>query len=165
MKSIEERVEELASKGLFVPGGAVERMLKAALAELTIDLQAEKEKERMDGIASYISKLPANWFEDSSLETWFPLTAAALAKKEKEVAELREKLAAIEAGSDFQNLSVSSHFELDCGPINVEPALLDEVKRVLAIVDHPETEGCGCDACRFVRARTQLLTRLGGPHE
>jgi hypothetical protein len=41
-------------------------------------------------LRDYKSKLPADWFEDSSLETWFPLTAEELKRAKQERDELRK---------------------------------------------------------------------------
>lgn len=43
-------------------------------------------------------KLPANWNHDSSLETWFPLTAETLRKLRAENAELRKDKARLDSG-------------------------------------------------------------------
>jgi hypothetical protein len=37
--------------------------------------------------------LPADWFEDSSLETWFPLTAEELKRTKEENVKLKSELA------------------------------------------------------------------------
>lgn len=50
----------------------------AALAQLTAILE---ENQRLK---DYIASLPANWDEDSSLETWFPLTAEELKRTKAE---------------------------------------------------------------------------------
>jgi len=39
----------------------------------------------------YIARLPADWFKDSSLETWFPLTAEELKRLRMEVETLRRQ--------------------------------------------------------------------------
>ena len=55
-------------------------------------LHAASEKKAEEELAdanAYISRLPADWFKDSSLETWFPLTATMLQ-------QLQSKLAAYE---------------------------------------------------------------------
>jgi hypothetical protein len=41
--------------------------------------------------------LPADWFEDSSLETWFPLTAEELTRTKAERDQLRTQLATAQA--------------------------------------------------------------------
>jgi hypothetical protein len=47
------------------------------------------------GCKDYISRLPADWFEDSSLEKWFPLTAEELTRVKRERDELLNALKAV----------------------------------------------------------------------
>ena len=45
----------------------------------------------------YVAALPANWFTDSALETWFPLTAEERRRERAELDALREENAALKS--------------------------------------------------------------------
>lgn len=64
--------------------------------------RAEASERERDKALSYIATLPADWHEDSSLETWFPLTAEELERTKTELAALRR----LQGGEpDFRNLA------------------------------------------------------------
>lgn len=52
-----------------------------------VEFARELERELNEANAK-LSRLPADWFEDSSLETWFPFTAKELAELRKDKARL-----------------------------------------------------------------------------
>lgn len=51
--------------------------------------------KRINELEAERDRLPANWFEDSSLETWFPLTADELARTKASNTRLREALKSV----------------------------------------------------------------------
>lgn len=66
------------------------KLAESAKEELA---QCRRERHALQG---KIDRLPANWFEDSSLETWFPFTAKEFAKRKQQLTEksaLCERLA------------------------------------------------------------------------
>lgn len=66
----------------------------------------------------YIDYLPANWCEDSSLETWFPLTAEELKRTKAEKDALEGALREIcEHAPEAEDFEVGGKFDYDnsCG--------------------------------------------------
>ena len=61
----------------------VARGLQAENAALRSELAALKARE---------DRLPADWFTDSSLETWFPLTAEELHRAKERINDLQLEL-------------------------------------------------------------------------
>jgi hypothetical protein len=55
-----------------------------------------------------VERLPADWFEDSSLETWFPLTAETLKKQESELTSLKSTLAETDKENELLRGKLSS---------------------------------------------------------
>jgi hypothetical protein len=60
----------------------------AEMCEVLLGAACENRQALQDQI-DRAGNLPANWKEDSSLETWFPLTAEELARTKAELATLR----------------------------------------------------------------------------
>lgn len=69
-------------------GGSYTDELRARQAA---DLLEREHRARTEAEA-YIASLPADWRKDSSLRTWFPLSADALERAERELAESERKL-------------------------------------------------------------------------
>jgi hypothetical protein len=64
-------------------------------------------KEEIKEMAQKLLSLPADWKEDSSLETWFPLTAEELKRTKEERATLIEKIKSINIiGQQEEDLSI-----------------------------------------------------------
>jgi len=47
---------------------------------------------RITTVEQYLKTLPANWHEDSSLATWFPITAEEIKRLRARIAELEKAL-------------------------------------------------------------------------
>lgn len=56
--------------------------------------------DHIDAQAAQLAAYPADWREDSSLETWFPLTAEQLKAQTADIARLRDALVEI---ADYWN--------------------------------------------------------------
>jgi len=79
---------------------------------MAIDRISELEREladvsgKLEQARKYIDSLPANWHEDSSLETWFPFTA-------QELAALRLRLEEAERErAEWEAVAKSTHDEM-----------------------------------------------------
>lgn len=70
-----------------------QRRTKEQVKKTAIDLLTELSALRDTQERELRERLPADWFEDASLETWFPLTAETLKEKEKTITSLRAELA------------------------------------------------------------------------
>lgn len=74
---------------------------------------------------AYIKTLPAEWHEDSSLETWFPLTAEELKRKTGELDALRrerhEKVAEVQRGEAAAHEDMEGlHYRYNTGGVNTD---------------------------------------------
>lgn len=78
----------------FVTSEAVERCL-TAYASLERALDAAT-KER-DEAKSYISRLPGDWFGDSSLKTWFPISCETMENQHATIVCLRAQLSELQS--------------------------------------------------------------------
>jgi len=129
-------------------------------------------------IAEYIERLPANWFEDASLETWFPMTAETEKKLRERIAELEGYLAgkdselaeANRAIENFVTLIQERNSELLALKAQVSK-MRDELKSKVRADGH--TMGCTYDAsimsgpegdfCDCGKRLNKLLSSSPGP--
>jgi hypothetical protein len=101
--------------------------------------------------------LPADWNEDSSLETWFPLTAEALKQKTDLIAQLTKQLEESENGKKrwekmFYELFEEKVFhENHCTLVDENIALVEERDALHVIIEEfwtaqaKDHHACGCD--------------------
>lgn len=76
-------------RGLFdMPVVTVEQVgrFREAAQRRIVDLE-----QRLAEAENYISRLPADWDKNSSLETWFPFTAEKMKRDEEAIAQLRAR--------------------------------------------------------------------------
>jgi hypothetical protein len=89
-------------------------------------------RDELVQVKSYIASLPADWFTNSSLETWFPITAMMLTDLRAELAQANERIAILEFASQRLNATLD-----ECGPINPEHEQLAQgQKRIAELEDN-----------------------------
>lgn len=60
---------------------------------VTVTLERDRWMQEVERLTAKLSALPADWFEDSSLETWFPLTAEQMESMKVDVERLTRERA------------------------------------------------------------------------
>uniref|UniRef100_UPI00333FA35C hypothetical protein n=1 Tax=Castellaniella defragrans TaxID=75697 RepID=UPI00333FA35C len=105
---------------LAFPGGA-----EGPTAQLLLDAANALPGllDKIDAQEAQLAAYPADWREDSSLETWFPLTAEQMKAQAAEIARLRE---AAQKLADWAEHEVGAEPDLTPGLAEVCAALAQE---------------------------------------
>lgn len=120
--------------------------LRKPLAEFDLLCTTEAESlhsqaaDRLEALQNKLDSLPADWLEDSSLETWFPITAEQFISQAQRIAELEESqentLNLLEASQGrIRRQEIEAH-ELH----STNTSLKDKVRELISQRDHFQSE-------------------------
>lgn len=135
-------------------------------AELINTLRAQRDaavateqniREVNNQLQSKLDCLPADWMEDSSLETWFPFTARRVKKMERQIADLK---AAITRRDEF--ISSQAKAALTYSLPNLSVTYIDPVQYVTAHARLLEGSIQRCEASRkaSIAQLDEVISRL-----
>lgn len=117
-------------------------------------------KER-DEAKSYISKLPSDWFSDSSLQTWFPISYETMENQHATIVSLRAQLSALKSEHSLV-LSNLTHAEEKIGELQEFIGSQSATNRSPRI--YTKCPACHCDTLTINDDKHLLCTWIDCPN-